>query len=39
MVDIYNTGYRSAILYYNIGNAYFKLNNVRAILFFMNALY
>ncbi len=26
-LDIYNTGYRSAELDYNIGNAYFKLNN------------
>lgn len=37
-LDIYNTGYRSAELYYNIGNAYFKLNNVPgAILFFERA--
>jgi hypothetical protein len=36
--DIYNTGYRSADLDYNIGNAYFKLNNVPgAILFFERA--
>jgi tetratricopeptide (TPR) repeat protein len=34
-VDIYRTGYRSAELEYNIGNAYFKLNNIPgAILFF-----
>ncbi len=37
-LDIYNTGYRSAALDYNIGNAYFKLNNVPgAILFFERA--
>jgi len=37
-LDIYNTGYRSAELHYNIGNAYFKLNNVPgAILFFERA--
>ncbi|MCX6260844.1 MAG: hypothetical protein NTY95_08405 [Bacteroidia bacterium] len=37
-LDIYNTGYRSAELDYNIGNAYFKLNNVPgAILFFERA--
>lgn len=36
--DIYNTGYRSANLDYNIGNAYFKLNNTPfAILFFERA--
>jgi tetratricopeptide (TPR) repeat protein len=36
--DIYNTGYRSANLEYNIGNAYFKLNNIPyAILFFERA--
>lgn len=36
--DIYNTGYRSANLDYNIGNAYFKLNNVPlAILFYERA--
>ncbi len=34
-IDLYNTGYRSAELEYNIGNAYFKLNNVPgAILFY-----
>jgi tetratricopeptide (TPR) repeat protein len=38
-LDIYNTGYRSAELEYNIGNAYFKLNNVPgSILFFERAL-
>ncbi len=37
--DIYNTGSRSATLDYNIGNAYFKLNNVPgAILFYERAL-
>lgn len=37
-VDIYNTGYRSASLDYNIGNAYFKLNNIPgAILFYERA--
>lgn len=36
--DIYNTGYRSATLEYNIGNAYFKLNNTPgAILFYERA--
>ena len=36
--DVYNTGYRSANLDYNIGNAFFKLNNVpQAILFYERA--
>jgi tetratricopeptide (TPR) repeat protein len=36
--DIYNTGYRSSNLDYNIGNAYFKLNNIpSAILFYERA--
>jgi tetratricopeptide (TPR) repeat protein len=36
--DLYNTGYRSANLNYNIGNAYFKLNNIpNAILFYERA--
>lgn len=36
--DIYNTGYRSAGLNYNIGNAYFKLNNIPdAILYYERA--
>jgi tetratricopeptide (TPR) repeat protein len=36
--DIYRTGYRSANLDYNIGNAYFKLNNIpSAILFYERA--
>lgn len=36
--DIYNTGNRSANLSYNIGNAYFKLNNIPfAILFYERA--
>ncbi|MCJ7449613.1 MAG: SH3 domain-containing protein [Bacteroidales bacterium] len=37
-IDIYNTGYRSAQLDYNIGNAYFKLDNIPgAILFYERA--
>ncbi len=36
--DIYKTGYRSAELEFNIGNVYFKLNNIpAAILFFERA--
>lgn len=36
--EVYNTGYRSASLCYNIGNAYFKLNNIpQAILFYERA--
>lgn len=36
--ELYNAGYRSAYLNYNIGNAYFKLNNVPgAILFYERA--
>jgi len=36
--EIYNTGYRSANLDYNIGNSYFKLNNIpSAILFYERA--
>jgi tetratricopeptide (TPR) repeat protein len=36
--DIYKTGYRSSNLDYNIGNAYFKLNNIpNAILFYERA--
>jgi tetratricopeptide (TPR) repeat protein len=36
--EIYNTGYRSANLDYNIGNAYFKLNSIpSAILFYERA--
>ena len=36
--DLYNTGYRSAELEYNIGNAYFKLNNIpAAVLFYERA--
>jgi len=36
--EIYTTGYRSANLDYNIGNAYFKLNNIPyAILFYERA--
>lgn len=38
-IDLYNTGYRSANLNYNIGNAYFKLNNIPdAILFYERAI-
>jgi tetratricopeptide (TPR) repeat protein len=37
-MDIYNTGYRSANLDFNIGNVYFKLNNIpQAILFYERA--
>jgi tetratricopeptide (TPR) repeat protein len=37
-LGLYKTGYRSASLSYNIGNAYFKLNNVPgAILFYERA--
>jgi tetratricopeptide (TPR) repeat protein len=36
--EVYNTGYRSANLCYNIGNAYFKLNNIpQAVLFYERA--
>jgi tetratricopeptide (TPR) repeat protein len=36
--EIYNTGYRSANLDYNIANAYFKINNIpSAILFYERA--
>lgn len=36
--EVYNTGYRSANLDYNIGNAYFKLKNIpSAILFYERA--
>jgi tetratricopeptide (TPR) repeat protein len=37
-IEVFNNGYRSAELEYNIGNAYFKLNNLPgAILFFERA--
>lgn len=37
-LDVYNTGYQSSGLDYNIGNAYFKLNNIpNAILFYERA--
>ncbi len=37
--EIYKTGYRSAKLEYNIGNTYFKMNNIpAAILFYERAL-
>ena len=36
--EVYNTGYHSANLDYNIGNAYFKLNDIpHAILFYERA--
>jgi tetratricopeptide (TPR) repeat protein len=36
--EVYNTGYRSASLCYNMGNAYFKMNNIpQAILFYERA--
>src|SRR5512133_2441774 len=36
--DLYNTGYRSAKLNYNIANAYFKIRNIpSAILFYERA--
>ena len=36
--EVYNTGFRSANLCYNIGNAFFKMNNVpQAILFYERA--
>jgi tetratricopeptide (TPR) repeat protein len=34
-IDLYNTGYRSAELEYNIGNAYFKLNNIPGAILFL----
>lgn len=38
-LDLYKTGYRSAELEYNIGNAYFKINNIPgAILFYERAI-
>jgi hypothetical protein len=37
--DIYKTGYRSAELDYNIGNAYFKLNNIPAAILFYERAY
>ena len=38
-LSLYNTGYRSPALAYNIGNAYFKLNNIPgAMLFYERAL-
>lgn len=37
-LDLYNSGYRTASLDYNIGNAYFKLNDIaNSILFFERA--
>ncbi|MFH0841850.1 MAG: SH3 domain-containing protein [Bacteroidota bacterium] len=37
--DIYKTGYRSAELNYNIGNAHFKLNNIPAAILFYERAY
>ena len=38
-MSVYNQGFKSAALYYNIGNAYFKLNKIpQSILFFEKAL-
>jgi tetratricopeptide (TPR) repeat protein len=37
--DLYKTGYRSASLAYNIGNAYFKLNNIPAAILFYERAY
>jgi tetratricopeptide (TPR) repeat protein len=38
-LELYNSGYRSAALEYDLGNAYFKLNNVPgAILYYERAL-
>lgn len=37
--DIYNTGYRSSALNYNIGNAYFKLNNIPAAILYYERAY
>jgi len=38
-IDLYNTGYRSANLNYNIGNAYFKMNNIPAAILFYERAY
>lgn len=37
--DLYNTGYRSATLSYNIGNAYYKLDNIPAAILFYERAY
>jgi tetratricopeptide (TPR) repeat protein len=37
--DIYSTGYRSSDLEYNIGNTYFKLNNIPAAILFYERAY
>jgi tetratricopeptide (TPR) repeat protein len=37
--EVYSTGYRSANLDYNIGNAYFKLNNIPAAILFYERAY
>ncbi len=38
-LDVYKTGYRSAELNYNIGNAHFKLNNIPAAILFYERAY
>ncbi|MBI5010906.1 MAG: SH3 domain-containing protein [Bacteroidia bacterium] len=38
-LDLYNTGYRSATLNYNIANAYFKLQNIPAAVLFYERAY
>jgi len=38
-MDLYNTGYRSASLNYNIANAYFKLQNIPAAILFYERAY
>ena len=38
-MDLYNTGYRSAQLNYNIANAYFKLQNIPAAILFYERAY
>jgi tetratricopeptide (TPR) repeat protein len=37
--DIYNTGYRSSALNFNIGNTYYKLNNIPAAILFYERAY
>jgi tetratricopeptide (TPR) repeat protein len=37
--DIYNTGYRSSDLEYNIGNTYFKMNSIPAAILFYERAY
>jgi tetratricopeptide (TPR) repeat protein len=38
-IDLYNTGYRSANLNYNIGNVYFKMNNIPAAILYYERAY